>query len=160
MNAFAKSKGIPPKPLYNYARPDKSKRHAMGAQQGNPSLISQHSYEFLCRIAQRSGRANEGLTPRQLQDNMQRLNPDLSLKQAKNHYHRTFKKAHIGKLKPREFKAQETSARRSQCTVAEQFRWRKTVEKALDILWTKNTNVCRRTGNSFGELIEHFIIGG
>ena len=30
----------------------------------------------------------------------------------------------------------------------------------MDILCTKNTNVCKRTGNSFGELIEHFIIGG
>ena len=129
MDAFAKSKGITPQSLYNYARPDKSKIHAMGDQQGNPSLISQHSYEFLCRIAQRSGRANEGLNPRQLQDNMQRLNPDLSLKQAKNHYHRTFKKAHIGKLKPKAVKAQATSHRRSQCNVSQHFRWSKTVER-------------------------------
>ena len=48
----------------------------------------------------------------------------------------------------------------SQCTVAQQFRWRKRVENVLDILWTNNTGVCRRTGKLFGELIEHFIIGG
>ena len=32
MNAFDKSKGIPPKSFYDYARPDKSKRNSMGAQ--------------------------------------------------------------------------------------------------------------------------------
>ena len=44
MNAFAKLKGIPPQSLYDYAHPDKSKIHAMGYQQGNPSLIYQHKY--------------------------------------------------------------------------------------------------------------------
>ena len=67
MDAFAKSKGITPQSLYNYARPDKSKIHAMGDQQGNPSLISQHNSEFFCQISQRADHANEGLTLRQLQ---------------------------------------------------------------------------------------------
>ena len=78
----------------------------MGDQQGKPSLISQHNSEFLCQIDQRSDRANKGLTPCQIKNNMHRLNPDLSLNLENNHYHRTFKKSHIGKLKPMELKAQ------------------------------------------------------
>ena len=103
--------------------------------------------------------AKEGMTPHQLQDSMQRLNTYLSLEQEKNRYHQTFKKDHIGKIKPREFKTQATSSQRSQYTAAQQFRWRKKIENVLEILRTKNTVVCRRIGNSFGELIEHFIIG-
>ena len=91
---------------------------------------------------------------------MQRLNPDLSLEQAKNHYHCTLKNSHIGKLRTREDKAQATSSRCSQCTVAQQFRWRKRVEEALDILQTKNTGVFKTIVKSFGELIKYFIIRG
>ena len=120
MNDFANSKVIPPQSFYDYKRPDKSKRHAMGSQQGKPSLISQHNYEFLFQIAQRD-RFNKGLTPCQLQEYMQRLNPELSLEQAKNHYHQNFRKPHIAKLKPRTVKAQETSSRRIQYNVAQQF---------------------------------------
>ena len=97
MNYFVKLKGIIPQSFYDYTRPDKSKRHAMGAQQGKPSLIPQQNSEFLFLIAHRADCANEGMTPHQLQDNMRRLNPDLSLEQANNHYHRTFNKAHIRK---------------------------------------------------------------
>jgi hypothetical protein len=32
-------------------------------------------------------------------------------------------------------------------------------EKALCFLRTKNTGVCNKTGKSFGELIDHFILG-
>ena len=73
MNYFVKLKGIIPQSFYDYTRPDKSKRHAMGAQQGKPSLISQHNSEVFCQISQLADRANEGLTPRQLLVNMQRL---------------------------------------------------------------------------------------
>ena len=109
INDFAKLKGIPPKSFYNYARPDNSKSHAMVAQQGNPSLISQHNSEFICQIAQRADSANKGQNPYQHQEKMKRIKPDLSLEQEKNHYHKTFKKAHISKLKPRVVKAQATS---------------------------------------------------
>ena len=91
---------------------------------------------------------------------MQKLDPKLSAEQAKNHYYRSFRKHHKGKIKPNAVKAQKTSSRRSQITVAQQFRWRKTVEKAMSILREKNTGVCNKTGETFGELMEHFIIGG
>jgi hypothetical protein len=91
---------------------------------------------------------------------MQKLNPKMSLDQAKNFYQKTWKKKQKGKVKMRTVMAQNTTSRRSQCTVAQQYRWFKLVEKAYCILREKNTGVCRRTGKSFGELIEHFIIGG
>jgi hypothetical protein len=54
----------------------------------------------------------------------------------------------------------KTTSKQSQCTVAQQFRWFKLYKKALCFLRTKNTEVCNKTGKSFGELINHFILGG
>ena len=91
---------------------------------------------------------------------MTTLQPKLSLLQSKNHYHHTFIKKHADRLKQKTVKAQKTTSKRSQCTVAQQFRWFKLYEKALCFLQTKNTGVCNVTGKSFGELIDHFILGG
>ena len=50
MSSFAKSKGIPPQSFYDYARPDKYKRHAMGSQQECLSGTYQHNSEFFVRF--------------------------------------------------------------------------------------------------------------
>ena len=44
--------------------------------------------------------------------------------------------------------------------MAQQFRWLTNVEHAVNFLREKNTGRCTKTGKTFGELIEHFIIGG
>ena len=62
-------------------------------------------------------------------------------------------------MKQKPVKAQNTTSKHSQCTVAQQFRWFKLYEKALFFLRTKNTGVCNKTGKSFVELIDHFILG-
>jgi hypothetical protein len=90
---------------------------------------------------------------------MQYLVPGISTKQARNH-HRTFKHRHHGCLKEHTVKAQKTSSRRSQCTVAQQYRWFQTRDRAYQFLCKKNTGLCRKTGQTFGELMEHFVIGG
>ena len=43
--------------------------------------------------------------------------------------------------------------------MAQQFRWFKNYARALSFLRERNTGVCRKTGNQFGELIENFILG-
>eukprot|EP00956_Cyclotella_meneghiniana_P045509 scaffold372383_cov146-Cyclotella_meneghiniana.AAC.1 len=35
----------------------------------------------------------------------------------------------------------------------------KNYERALDFLRENNTGVCRKTGKSFGEIIDHFVVG-
>ena len=56
-------------------------------------------------------------------------------------------------------KAQKTTSRRSHCTVSQRSCWRKTVDKALELLHKKDTGVYKKSGKSFGKLIEHFVIG-
>ena len=156
---FAVLKGIPKSTLNDYICSDKSKRKKIGVATGRPALLSAHKSELLAQCAVKADRSNEGMTPAQLEANIQKLNPELTAEQAKNH-RRTFMKKNAGVLKPKAVKAQKTTSRRSQCTVAQQFRWRKMVDKAMNILRERNTGVCQVTGKTFGELIEHFIIGG
>ena len=123
-------------------------------------MFDTDQFEFLCQVAIKCDRANEEMTPAQVQSQMLKLCPSLTNAQAMNHFYRSFKKAHEGKLKHKSVKAQKTTLCRSQCTVVEQYCWRKTVDKALDLLRDKNTGLCRKSGKSFGELIQHFVIGG
>ena len=141
LNNFAKRTGIPRSTLQKYCNADHSKRPPLGTQCGRPSLLSDLQSELLAQVAVSADRANVGLTPAELQANLQKLNPNISMDQAKNHY-RTFMKNHSDVLKPRAVKAQKTTSRRSQCTVAQQYRWRKTMEKAIGILREKNKGVC------------------
>jgi len=91
---------------------------------------------------------------------MSTLQPELSQLQSNNHYHRTFLKKHANRLKKKPAKAQKTISKQSQCTVAQQLWCFKLYEKALCFLRTKNTRECNKTGKLFGELINHFILGG
>ncbi|KAL7528028.1 LOW QUALITY PROTEIN: hypothetical protein ACHAXR_004391, partial [Thalassiosira sp. AJA248-18] len=120
---------------------------------GAKSVLTAHQAELLCQVIIRADRANEGLTPSQIISKIQALNSALGETQAKNYFHRTFKKQFKGRIKSKAVKAQKTTSRRSQCTVAQQFRWRKTIDKAYKTLLERNTGTCRK------QFLEHFIIG-
>ena len=157
--AFSKLHGIPNSTFREYVRDDSSLRRPLGIAPGRKPIISDHHSNLLCQVAIRADRANCGLTTGELEDKMQIIEPDLSLKQIRNYRSRTFKKKSKSILKPKTVIAQNTSSRRSQCTVAQQFRWFKTVDIALDLMRMNNTGVCNKTGLSFEDVIEHFIIG-
>ena len=120
MNLFATQKGIPKATFHDYAVSDKKKRKPSGGHVGRPSILSNHQSEVLCQVAIWADRANQGLIPAQLQAKMQTLTPDITMKQAQNHQ-QTFKIRHDGRLKCKAVRAQKTSSRRSQCTVAQQY---------------------------------------
>ena len=56
--------------------------------------------------------------------------------------------------------AQSTTTKRSAITIEQQYRWHKTINYAYGELRQRNTEVCRKSGKTFGEMIKHFIIGG
>ena len=158
MRAFAASRDIPFQTFGAYACEDKSKRRKLGTRTGPKSLLSDRQSEVLCQVAIRHDRANEGLTIANLKKKMTQLKPGMSLAQAKNHLCSFFKK-HLGRLKSRAVKAQSTTAKRSQCNVAQQYRWLQTRDRAYNFLLEKNTGKCRVTGKTFREVMHHFVIG-
>jgi hypothetical protein len=157
---FARKKGLIPDTFKKYAHDVPSKRRKLGASVGRTSLVPEDKSQFFMELTVRADRANAGFTPAQIKANFMKVIPTLTQEQASNHYHHTFIPKHSDRLKPRPVKAQKTTSKRSQCTVAQQFRWFTLYSKALAFLREKNTGVCRVTGKSFGEVIEYFILGG
>jgi hypothetical protein len=56
--------------------------------------------------------------------------------------------------------AQQTTTKRSNITVPQQYRCHQTYEHSLDELRRNNTGVCRISGKTFGELIHCLITTG
>jgi hypothetical protein len=157
--AFARQKQVKPDIFRKYVHDDLDKGQKLGCHAGCPSLLSEGNSQFLMQHTIQADCTNNGLTPAQIIENMTTLQPKLSQLQSKKHYQRKFLKKHANRLKQKPVKAQKTTLKQSQCTVAQQFRWFKLYKKALCFLQTKNTGVCNKTGKSFGELIDHFILG-
>ena len=153
-------KKIPHQTFQKYATADKSKRQKLGGQVGRRSLVTKSNAEFIIQHSIRHYRANTARQVREIVSNLGQLHPELSREQVSNYYHNTLKKLANGRLKRNAQAAQNTTSRRSQCTVAQQYRWFKLYAEALRFLREKNTGVCRRTGKSFGEVIGYFIAGG
>jgi hypothetical protein len=57
-------------------------------------------------------------------------------------------------------KAQGTMTKRLTITVKQQFRWHQAYENALNLLCKMSSGICQRTGKTFGEVIQHFVLGG
>ena len=159
MATFAQMKGLPATTFKYYVHKDPNKRRKLGVPCGRKPLISNKTSDVLCEVAIRHDRANMGLTPAQLEDKIQLVAPHLSHKQIKNHRSRTFRRKHKHRLKPKSVMPQKTSSKRSQCTAAQQWRWFQTFDRCLDVLREKNTGLCKKSGLSFEEVMEHFLIG-
>ena len=148
-----------PNTFRKYVHDDVTKRLAIGARSGVAPKVSREESEFLTQYTIRCDRANDGKSQKHITEALLDIRQDLTPIQAKNFIARTWKKYSRGRIKQRAVKAQKTTSKRSQCTVAQQFRWFKNVERGLNFLREKNTGTCKRTGKHFGELIEHFVIG-
>ncbi len=158
--AYSISVGIPFETLKNYIHQDPAKRRELGKQVGNKPVLEKKLSEFVSDVVRRADRGNEGKSRREAIDLIIEANPELSFQQASNYFDRTFKKLHKDVIKSKPVKAQKTTSKRSMITVEQQFRWFKTYGEGVDYLRRMNTGTCQKTGKTFGEVIEHFIIGG
>ena len=120
---LAHYKGILPYTFQKYACKDKAKRQKDGVQAGRKSIISDNNTAFLAGIFFRVDRENDGLTLRESISTLQYLEPKLTHIQAQQYFDQTFFKKNAGKVKKRLAKAQQTTTKRSQITVAHKYRW-------------------------------------
>jgi hypothetical protein len=88
------------------------------------------------------------------------MNPSLKQKQASECFNHTIQPNNKDLLMQNDVKAQVTTTKRSAITVLQQFCWFKTYGNALDELRKCNVGTCNQTGKTFGELIQHFVVGG
>jgi hypothetical protein len=91
---------------------------------------------------------------------VQELDPKLTQEQARHQLSRTLLKGDTIIVKSKALVAQQTTTKRSNITVPQQYRWHHTYEHSLDELRRNNTGVCRISGKTFSELIHCFITAG
>jgi hypothetical protein len=83
--AFARQKQVKPDTFCKYyVHNDPDKRRKLGRHAGRPSLLSECNSQFVMEHTIRADRANNGLTPAQIIENMSTLQPELSQLQSKN----------------------------------------------------------------------------
>ena len=154
------SVGIPFETLKNCVHQDPTKRRKLGKQVGRKPVLEKNLSQFVSDVVRRADRGNEGKSRREAIDLITEVKPELSFQQASNYFDRTFKKLHEDEIKSKPVKAQKTTSKRSMITVEQQFRWFKTYGEGVNYLRRMNTGTCKKTGKTFGEVIQHFIIGG
>jgi len=76
--AFARQKQVKPDTFYKYVQDDPDKRRKLGQHAGCPSLLFKCNSQFVMEHTIGADRANNGLTPVQIIENMSILQPELS----------------------------------------------------------------------------------
>jgi hypothetical protein len=159
LRSFAIDVGISASTLMVYVHKD-NKRSNPGDSAGRPPLLTVRNQGFIRNVLARKDRANEGANYQEAVDLVQELDPKLTQEQARHHLLRTLLKGDTTIVKAKSVVAQQTTTKRSNITVPQQYRWHQTYEHSLDELRCKNTGVCRISGKTFGELIHCFITAG
>ena len=156
---FAEAVEIPYKTLRKYLHGAEGKRRKLGCSVGRKPNLTKNQTEFIADVLSRADRANEGKNRKEAVDLVLELNPQLCRSRASkaltNHVLRKSEK-----VKNSLVVAQSTTTKRSVITIDQQFRWHKTIEYAYGELCSRNKGVCTKTGKSFGEVMQHFIVGG
>ena len=130
-------------------------RKTIGSRPGRKSVVSEDHQRFLTELTIRA----DGFTCNEIISHLQTLDDNITTTQAKNYVYHTLRKNSNGRLKPKLIKAQKTTNKRSQCSVAHRWRWDKNVRRVFAFLREKNTGVCKVSEKSFGEVIDHFVVG-
>ena len=154
--------GIPFNTLYRYIHPDEEKRQKLGnGERGRKKLIDGENCDFVAETLARQDRCNDGASRKEAIDIIMDIEPDLTRKQASRQLSRVILPvAHAnGILKKSLQKVQCTTSDRIAISIPQQYRWHIAVDAEYDFLRENNRGLCAKTKKSFGELMEHFIVG-
>ena len=150
--------GIPKGTLHDYAHPDESKRKPIGVSVGRPQLIDSETQAFAIDVLRRRDRGNDGMNNRDAAELLHDLQPELKLEQVTGSLRKTLR-PNNKKVLTSIVKAQASTCKRSQITVAQQYRWHYSFEAGLQHLRRVNTGLTP-DGKTFGEVIDSFVCGG
>ena len=148
---------IPVGTFSKYVTPTDDKRQALGTHAGKPAHLSADESQFVADNIRRADRSNDGLKRRQILDIVQEIVPSLSRGQSAQALRAV---RHTHKALTGIVKAQATTTKRTAITVTQQYRWHMMIESCYAELRQHNTGLCKHSGKTFGEVIEHFIWGG
>ena len=149
---------VPYNTLRMYVCSDPGKRRKLGVRPGIKALLDDNVTRFTVDMLRAKDRANDGMNRRQAIDMIQDLRPELSRRQLELAFDRRIRPDNKDVLTGI-IKAQASTVKRSQITVAQQYRWFTCVDRAFAFLRERNTGTTPG-GLSFGEVMADFILGG
>jgi hypothetical protein len=125
-------------PLYrtanNYVCTNTSKCLRLGAVSGRQSLLDEQNQDFVHNVLARKDHANKGVNVQEAIDLVQELDPKLTYDQSRFRMTWTLLKGDKSIVKAKTTVAQQTTTKRSNITVNQQFRWYHTYTTALNEL--------------------------
>ena len=122
LHMYCRCVGVSKSTLHGYVHPDTSKRTPLGSHKGAPSLVKPELQEFVVDVVRRRDRGNEGLTNRDTAEMIQDLVPEFTTEQVMSSLRKTIRPKFKSVL-TNIVKAQASTTKRSQITVAQQFIW-------------------------------------
>ena len=122
LHMYARCVGISKSVLHKYTHSDPSKRTKLGSHAGKPTLLSEEVQQFGVDVLVRRDRGNEGLNNRAAAELFHDLAPALKLRQVAACLRRSVRPKFRSVL-TNIVKAQASTSKRSQITVAQQYRW-------------------------------------
>jgi transposase len=120
LRSFAIAVGISASTLMAYVRKD-NKRYNPGDSAGRPPLLTARNQCFIRNVLARKDRANEGENYQEAVDLVQELDTKLTQEQARHHLSRTLLKGDTSIVKAKSVVAQQTTTKRSNITVPQQY---------------------------------------
>ena len=158
LTEYAKLVDINYQTLSVYCCNNHSKRKQLGSSVGNKPLFNEAEQQFVVDVVRRHDRGNDGLDKRQCIDVMQDMKPEFKRSALLHTFDRVIRPSHRGELTGI-VKANPTTVKRTAITVAQQYRWHMCVDQGLAFLRKENTGLTPN-GKTFGEVIDHFVMGG
>ena len=126
LHMYARCVGISKTVLHKYTHPDPERRQQLGSHAGNPTLVNAEVQQFAVQVLCRRDRGNEALSNRDAAELLHDLVPTLKLEQVQNCLRQTVRPRFASVL-TNIVKAQASTSKRSQVTVAQQYRWHQVI---------------------------------
>jgi hypothetical protein len=121
LRSVAIAVGISASTLMAHVRKD-NKRSNPGESAGRPPLLTARNQGFIHNVLARKDRANEGANYQDAVDLVKELDPKLTQEQARHHLLRTLLKGDTSIVKSKAVVAQQTTTKRRNITVPQQYR--------------------------------------
>ena len=157
---FANKLWIPPQTFYKYICTENHRILGDGSR-GKKKWMTNNDVLFAGCVLACVDQINDGLLSKEAVNIIQELQPDITRKGARKQIIRYVLpvNATASVLKKTAQKIQATASDRRNINVAQQCCWHCAVEEVYDLMRSKNTELCKIFGKSFGKIMPHFIIG-
>ena len=153
---------ILPSVFHSYSHPNPKKRCRLyNGDRGKKRLLKSSEVEFLVDLYARVDQVNTEMDRSEVVDVIMEMNQNISQKAVTLHLKRILLpvNAEPGIVRENLVKIQATTSNQSEINLSKQYRWHVLVGGVYNIMRIESTGLGKKSGKSFGEVMQHFIVG-